>query len=236
MINLYEILEVSENASKEVIEKAYRVLAKKYHPDLQKMEDKHLAEEKMKQINDAYDTLIDEEKRNAYDRELEEYRKLEKQQEEQRWKNEQIKQNYETNIYKEDIDRHENIEGYYGQSNINEEKKQKRWEEKTSRQVEKEIAKEVQNAYAKAYNDYWRSRGYKIKQPWTWKRVLDLLKVLLVIAIILVVIWFFPPTHNLLVKFYEENTIIQTIVNILMNIIKAIGNGLYTFFTNLFKF
>ena len=33
MANYYEILEVSEKASKEVIEKAYRVLAKKYHPD-----------------------------------------------------------------------------------------------------------------------------------------------------------------------------------------------------------
>lgn len=32
---LYELLEVSENASKEIIEKAYKVLVKKYHPDLQ---------------------------------------------------------------------------------------------------------------------------------------------------------------------------------------------------------
>ena len=32
---LYEVLEVSENASAEIIEKAYKVLAKKYHPDLQ---------------------------------------------------------------------------------------------------------------------------------------------------------------------------------------------------------
>ena len=32
---LYELLEVSENASEEIIEKAYKVLAKKYHPDLQ---------------------------------------------------------------------------------------------------------------------------------------------------------------------------------------------------------
>ena len=36
MLNLYEILEVSQKASKEVIDKAYHVLAKKYHPDLQK--------------------------------------------------------------------------------------------------------------------------------------------------------------------------------------------------------
>ena len=43
---LYDILEVSEKASKEVIEKAYRVLAKKYHPDLQTDENKIKAESK----------------------------------------------------------------------------------------------------------------------------------------------------------------------------------------------
>ena len=35
MKNYYEILQVNENASQEIIEKAYKVLAKKYHPDLQ---------------------------------------------------------------------------------------------------------------------------------------------------------------------------------------------------------
>ena len=43
---LYEILEVSENASSEIIEKAYKVLAKKYHPDLQPPEEKSNAENK----------------------------------------------------------------------------------------------------------------------------------------------------------------------------------------------
>ena len=64
MLNLYEILEVSEKASKEIIEKAYKVLAKKYHPDLQKDENKKDAEIKMKQINEAYEVLSSDEKRN----------------------------------------------------------------------------------------------------------------------------------------------------------------------------
>ncbi len=41
---LYDILEVSRKASKEVIEKAYKTLAKKYHPDLQTAENKEIAE------------------------------------------------------------------------------------------------------------------------------------------------------------------------------------------------
>ena len=42
MKNYYKILEVSENASPEVIEKAYKVLVKKYHPDLQKANRKNI--------------------------------------------------------------------------------------------------------------------------------------------------------------------------------------------------
>ena len=71
MKTLYEILEVSENASKEVIEKAYRVLAKKYHPDLQPEEQKQKAEETIKKINEAYAILSNEEKRKEYDETLE---------------------------------------------------------------------------------------------------------------------------------------------------------------------
>ena len=43
--NYYEILEVDKNASAEVIEKAYKALVKKYHPDLQEEKNKALAEE-----------------------------------------------------------------------------------------------------------------------------------------------------------------------------------------------
>ena len=67
MSNLYEILEVSEKASKEVIDKAYHVLVKKYHPDLQQAEEKKNAEEKMKKINEAYEILGNEGKRKEYD-------------------------------------------------------------------------------------------------------------------------------------------------------------------------
>lgn len=65
-MNYYEEMEVSVNASEEVIKNAYRALIKKYHPDSY-TGDKRYAEEKMKKITVAYETLINEEKRLAYD-------------------------------------------------------------------------------------------------------------------------------------------------------------------------
>lgn len=63
----YEILEISENASQEVIKTAYKTLAKKYHPDIFQGEPKE-AEEKMKQINIAYNVLSNSTKRAQYDK------------------------------------------------------------------------------------------------------------------------------------------------------------------------
>lgn len=61
----YEIIGVDKNASKEEIKKAYRRLALKYHPD--KNPDKD-AEERFKEISEAYAVLYDNEKREMYDR------------------------------------------------------------------------------------------------------------------------------------------------------------------------
>ena len=71
MKNYYEILEVNKKASKEVIEKAYKVLVKKYHPDLYTGQKKNYAEEKIKEINEAYSVLTDEFMKEQYDSELE---------------------------------------------------------------------------------------------------------------------------------------------------------------------
>jgi len=62
--SLYETLEISENATQAEIKKAYRSLAKKYHPDMNK---DPKAEEKFKEINAAYEVLGDEQKKAQYD-------------------------------------------------------------------------------------------------------------------------------------------------------------------------
>ena len=67
MVDYYEILEVHPKASQEIIKKAYLTLAKKYHPDTTTF-DKTFAEQKIKQINEAYKVLSNEQLRSEYDR------------------------------------------------------------------------------------------------------------------------------------------------------------------------
>lgn len=65
--NYYQELGISRDATAEDIKKAYRKLARKYHPDVSKEDD---AEAKMQAINIAYDVLSNEEKKKQYDFEL----------------------------------------------------------------------------------------------------------------------------------------------------------------------
>ncbi len=62
----YAVLGVNKNASKDDIKKAYRDLAKKYHPDLNPQNKKE-AEEKFKSISEAYEVLMDDQKRARFD-------------------------------------------------------------------------------------------------------------------------------------------------------------------------
>ena len=60
----YEILGITRNATEKEIKSAYRKLAKKYHPDVNKAKD---ASEKFKDVNEAYEVLSDPQKRQRYD-------------------------------------------------------------------------------------------------------------------------------------------------------------------------
>jgi len=62
----YEVLEITKNATDDEIKKSYRRLAKKYHPDLNKGD--KAAEEKFKEISEAYEILMDKTKKANYDK------------------------------------------------------------------------------------------------------------------------------------------------------------------------
>src|SRR5437762_4107452 len=63
--NLYDVLGVAKNASQDEIKKAYRKLARQYHPDRNPGDAS--AEERFKEVQSAYDVLSDAEKRKNYD-------------------------------------------------------------------------------------------------------------------------------------------------------------------------
>jgi molecular chaperone DnaJ len=62
----YEVLGLQKGAGEDDIKKAYRKLAMQYHPDVTK-EDRKQAEEKFKEVSEAYEVLVDEKKRKLYD-------------------------------------------------------------------------------------------------------------------------------------------------------------------------
>ena len=66
-MNYYKILEVDKQASPEVIQKAYKALSMKYHPDKQGGHDNEVAQERMRLLNEAYAVLSDTSQRGAYD-------------------------------------------------------------------------------------------------------------------------------------------------------------------------
>lgn len=229
---LYEVLEVSENASPEIIEKAYKVLAKKYHPDLQNLEDKQNAETKMKQINEAYEILGNEEKRKEYDRQLQQEREEERQEQEERLRDQEQSDFY--NVNSNDYNKYNSPNSGSEVSNYDREKyikKLQKEEEKQRKEMQEKLDKEYENAY---YN-YLRSLGYKVKHHWTKENIKDVFIVIIIMAIIITALWFIPPTHDWIVNFYEQNPIIKTIVDIIVGIVTGIFGGIWKFITGLFN-
>lgn len=225
MKDYYGILEVNKNASKEIIEKAYKVLAKKYHPDVNQGENKAKAEEKMKLINEAYEILSNDDKRKEYDNELE----AEEQEKINKIQNNKAGHNYTSNNQATEY----NNEGvhtnrhYTGNIGLREEIQE------MLRQSE-ERQREYQEEQERIYRKYLRSLGYKVKEKWTWKRFIKLLKLILLLFLILFIIWIFPPTHKMIVQTYEENRIIQVLCNSILNILKGIFVGIITFIKSIF--
>lgn len=226
MANYYEILEVSENASIEVIDKAYRVLAKKYHPDVYQG-DKKQAEAMMKQLNEAYDVLSDESKRANYDAILKRKKQLELNKDLERKNNEN--QNFQSQLRKDTS----------SSSPLNNPAKYNKdkfvvdttyMDEKQKRKIKKKL----QERYIEAYDDYLRSRGYKLRYKWTPKRILKAVGIVCIIILIFTILFFIPPIHDYFVSLYESNVIIKISVDLISSLVSAIFSTISNLFSSIF--
>ena len=165
MITYYEILEVSRMASKEVITKAYKVLVRKYHPDLEQDEGKkEEAKEKMVRINEAYETLSDDEKRKKYDDTiaiLEEKERIAKEKERQQSKTQNINNNRNINVNNNTVDVNNNINNIDNRNNLNNDTIL----QEEMQRAEEEIPMHKQNIVNQMYEDYYntlRRMGYNV--------------------------------------------------------------------------
>lgn len=226
MKTLYEILEVSETASKEIIEKAYKTLAKRYHPDLQSSNEKPKAEEMMKKINEAYATLSDDEKRKKYDEEL----AIKRQKEE---RNKASNNSYSQQQYYQQTNNDKQNSGNSNQpkaNNVHANEQMTEEYRKKQEEIQRDMQQQYQERCQNAYENYLRSLGYRIKYRWTWKRVKELLKTCSIVLVIVLILWFFPPTHNIIMNFYESNRTIQLVVDIICGIFKGIWGAICSLF------
>lgn len=187
----YRILEVDRHASPEIIEKAYKTLVKKYHPDLQQNDLKIKYEEKLKVVNEAYEILSDREKRKNYDLLL---------QEDEKQKN-NINLDTSSSILHSENEHFKN-------NNIN------------SDIYKNQISYESQKAYYDAYIQYLKNRGYKIKYQKTFKDYFKNFIALVLTIFILFLLWQIPFIQNFLINIYEENNIIKTLFTAFFNIFK----------------
>ena len=222
MINYYEVLEVSEKASKEVIEKAHKALAKKYHPDLNQDNLKE-AEQKMKEINEAFEVLMDDSKRSNYDSILAKKREIE--QRKASYSSQKTSSPNSNQQTTDDLNKQFNnynkisySNGYYTYPNDNFFINTKNMDEKTR----KKLQNKLQERYLEAYDSYLRERGYKLKYKWTFKRVAQLVLAILIAILICVILFFIPPIHKYCIDLYNENFVIKLIVDLIKSIFSAI--------------
>ena len=181
MITYYEILEVSRMASKEVITKAYKVLVRKYHPDLEQ------AKEKMVRINEAYETLSDDEKRKKYDDKiaiLEEKERIAKEKERKQSKTQNINNNRNINVNRNTVDVNSNINNIDNRNNLNNDTIL----QEEMQRAEEEIQMHKQNIVNKMYEDYYntlRRMGYKVV---TVRPLKERIKAYLIAGIVIVLL------------------------------------------------
>lgn len=220
MKNYYEILEVDVKASKEIIDKAFKVLAKKYHPDTQPEDKKEWAETKFKELNEAYEILSNEDARKNYDIELD-YKEnsmldalinkneelqalvddLQKELEYEKTRNLRLLQNHQDhslnyNFTKETMNNNINTDNIINDDNI---------------------ANNNKYTYYTPSNTY-NKKSIKYNKETLVKDFIAFIITILCIIMIGFLLWKIPFTNKLLVNLYTENQHIKAVVDVFLRI------------------
>ena len=221
--NYYDWLEISKNASPEVIEKAYKALVKKYHPDLQEGENKAKAEEIIKKINEAYAVLSDETKRKQYDETIkddtiskEAYEKLQQELNNIKRQSSEMNNSYVDNQHANYQNTNQAIHNtnFEASENLN------------NQNQNIDYQQQLENARRKAYHDAYvqelRRRGYKIRYKKTFKDYLKIFIAIVVVILICVLLWVIPFTREKLISFYNSNEMVKYMIDFIIKIVKSI--------------
>lgn len=170
MKNYYELLEVNPKASKEIIEKAYKVLIKQCHPDGYIGEEKVFAEEKTRELNEAYHILSDDFLRSQYDLKL------------QKQENNQKSNRFQNNINT--------------RQNYNNKQEGQQYQEPQQEIKQHKVGSFM--AMVDVFNAVFKKRKNGPKIPKQLKRE-DWLAGVITIAIVLIlgiILWFIPATNG----------------------------------------
>ena len=244
MVTIYDLLEVSEDASKEEIERAYSKLVLEFRQDInfdsEKNKENEIIVNKLKM---AYEILTDDEKRKKYDYQLAEKRAeslLENVSvtQEEKVETEKIEVNKDekkigqdvnsTEIQNREVMTKSNEEDFEEDEDMLSEEERKRIKKAAQKEFKNKLKKVKQaneaynDAYNRAYAKYMRKMGYDVEEEWSIKRIIKAVIAVFVIIIICIILWYIPPIQNKLINLYEENFVIKGLVDIIKFIIKNI--------------
>lgn len=213
----YDILEVSRYATDEVINRAHKVLVKRYHPDVQKdSESRKKAAEEMVKVNEAYEVLSDKDKKAKYDKKLE--------LEEQR-KNMQNSSNgygvYNTNnrsSKKNNSNINRNSGQNVNQSMVNIQNNQAQEEIERQRRLIEMQGDAIRENMRQQYYNQLRSMGYTIKEPFSWKKAKRIAILIIALIVINFLIFNIPFLANLMSDLEFSNPILAIFIRILRGI------------------
>lgn len=214
--NYYEILQIDKNASPEIIEKAYKTLAKKYHPDLQDEAHKKEAEENFKIINEAYQTLSNPQLKTAYDQKMI-HNSISQEQYEEMYRQNEILKNELNNMHRQQTNPYTNTNNTVpNNANTFQDTPEKKY--KRNLEYERQLERARQQAYNDAYIQDLKNRGYKIRYQ---KSFLDYIKSLIsifIVIFILFILWHIPFIRSYFFYLYNNNIVLQFIVDFFYSI------------------